>query len=66
MDAPLFDGELVHSNRIIYTPSPFARSSLLHLQEVGTLQARQPHTSDRKNLASYLFFLVERGSGILE
>lgn len=66
MDAPLFDGELVHSNRIIYTPSPFARSSLLHLQEVGALQARQPHTSARKNLASYLFFLVERGSGILE
>lgn len=66
MDTPLFDGELVHSNRIIYTPSPFARSSLLHLQEVGSLQARQPHTSARENLASYLFFLVEQGSGLLE
>lgn len=66
MDTPLFDGELVHSHRIIYTPSTFARSSLLHLQEVGSLQARQPHTSARKDLASYLFFVVEHGSGILE
>lgn len=66
MKAPLFDGELVHSSRIIYTPSPFARSSLLHLQEVGSLEARQPHASTRSDLASYLFFLVESGSGTLE
>lgn len=66
MDGPLFDGELVHSSRILYTPSPFARASLLHLQEVGSLQARQPHDSARKDLASYLFFVVERGSGALE
>lgn len=57
---------MVHSSRILYTPSPFARASLLHLQEVGSLQARQPHDSARKNLASYLFFLVEHGSGVLE
>ena len=50
MDTPLFDGKLVHSSRIIYTPSPFARASLLHLQEVGSLQARQPHDSARKDL----------------
>ena len=42
MEAPLFDGKLVHSQRIIYTPSPFARSNLVHLQEVGRLQARNP------------------------
>ena len=66
MDTPLFDGKLVHSSRIIYTPSPFARASLLHLQEVGSLQARQPHDSARKDLSSYLFFLVEHGSGLLE
>lgn len=66
MDTPLFDGELVHSSRIIYTPSPFARSSLLHLQEVGSLQARQPHASSRQGLSSYLFFLVEGGSGALD
>ena len=66
MDTPLFDGKLVHSRRIIYTPSPFARASLVHLQEVGQLQARSPHASTRQGLASYLFFVVESGSGTLE
>ena len=66
MDTPLFDGKLVHSRRIIYTPSAFARSSLVHLQEVGQLQARSPHASTRQGLASYLFFVVEHGSGTLE
>ena len=66
MDSPMFDGELVHSSRILYTPSPFARTNLLHLQEVGRLQARQPHASARQGLASYLVFLVESGSGTLE
>lgn len=66
MESPMFDGELVHSSRILYTPSPFARTNLLHLQEVGSLQARQPHASVRQGLASYLVFLVESGSGILE
>lgn len=36
------------------------------MQEVGSLQARQPHDSARKDLSSYLFFLVEHGSGALE
>ena len=42
MDTPLFDGELVHARRMIYTPSAFAKSNLVHLQEVGQLQARSP------------------------
>ena len=40
MEQALFDGQLVHSRRILYTPSPFARSNLLHVQEAGSLQAR--------------------------
>ena len=28
---------IVSSNRILYTPSSFARTSLLHLQEIGEL-----------------------------
>lgn len=48
MDTPLFDGELVHARRMIYTPSAFAKSNLVHLQEVGQLQARSPHASTRK------------------
>ena len=49
---------IVTSNRILYTPSSFARSSLLTLQEIGTLQALKPHTSSRDNLQSYLFFML--------
>lgn len=63
MNTGFFQGNSVSSNRIIYTPSPFAKANLLHLQEVGTLQAVKPHTSSRDNLPSFLFFLVEKGSG---
>lgn len=66
MDAALFDGALVQSERIIYTPSSFARSSLIHLQETGELQARRPHASRRADLASYLCFVVLSGQGELE
>ena len=55
----------VQSSRILYTPSPFARSSLLHLQEVGSLTAIKPHTSKREKLQSYLCFMVEDGEGEL-
>lgn len=41
---------IVTSNRILYTPSSFARSSLLTLQEIGTLEALKPHTSSRDSL----------------
>lgn len=56
---------IVSSNRVLYTPSAFARTSLLHLQEIGELQALAPHTSSRSNLQSYLFFTVLSGSGEL-
>lgn len=54
------------SSRVLYTPSAFARSSLLHLQEAGTLQALHPHTSTRNNLTSFLFFIVLSGMGEVE
>ncbi len=59
------DGRQVDSRRILYTPSAFARSCLLHLQEVGTLRALSAHTSQRSDLASYLFFVVLDGEGQL-
>ncbi|MBQ1459209.1 AraC family transcriptional regulator [Butyrivibrio fibrisolvens] len=65
MENYLFHGNLVASNRILYTPSQFAKSSLIHLQEVGSLQATRQHTSSRQGLGSYLFFLIESGSGSL-
>lgn len=55
----------VHSSRILYTPSNFARTSLLHLQEVGTLKAIHPHTSTRNDLNSFLCFVVLFGKGRL-
>ncbi len=66
MDASLFHGNLVDSSRILYTPSVFAKTNLIHLQEIGKLKAQKPHTSRRENLTSYLFFLVLEGTGTLE
>ncbi len=55
----------VSSDRVLYTASAFARSSLLHLQEIGELKACKPHTSSRSKLRSFLFFVVVDGSGTL-
>lgn len=62
----LFTNDSVSSSRVIYTPSPFARTSLLYLQEVGSLRAVRPHVGGRTSLQSYLFFIVLDGSGWLE
>ena len=56
---------IVSSDRVLYTASSFARSSLLHLQEIGELTAQKAHTSERSGLQSYLFFCVVNGSGKL-
>ena len=60
MDQELFNPQSssVQSSCILYTPSSFARTSLLHLQEVGSLQAIHPHTSTRTDLVSFLCFVV--------
>lgn len=56
---------VVSTRRILCTPSAFARTSLLYVQEIGTLTALKRHTSTRINLPSYLFFAVLKGSGVL-
>ncbi|WP_225047580.1 AraC family transcriptional regulator [Lacticaseibacillus kribbianus] len=61
----LFHGDLVNADRLLYTPSEFAKASLLYLQEIGSLRAQKPHRSQREDLASYLFFTVTAGSGTL-
>ncbi len=65
METNFFTNDLVASNKVIYTPSAFARSNLIYLQEIGSLKAVSPHMSSRSGLASYLFFLVTDGSGKL-
>lgn len=57
--------QVVSSKRLLYTPSGFAKSNLLHLQEIGSLEAKKAHTSTRNHLASCLCFLVLKGSGQL-
>lgn len=66
METTFFEGTFENNRRIIYTPSVFAKSNLIHLQEIGQLNATDLHTSSRNNLSSYLFFLVKNGSGTLE
>ena len=53
------------SNRILATPSAYARKHYLYVQEVGTLQSLEPHVSRRQNLNSFLFFVVMDGKGTL-
>ncbi|MCD7813186.1 MAG: AraC family ligand binding domain-containing protein [Lachnospiraceae bacterium] len=62
----LFTNDCVSSSRIIYTPSSFARTSLMYLQETGKLKAIRPHVSSRQNLQSYLLLLITEGSGWIE
>jgi hypothetical protein len=39
MKNSLFYNELEKSDRVIYTSAPFAKSSLIYLQETGELKA---------------------------
>ncbi len=59
------DTKFVTSKRIVYTPSIFARTALIHIQETGELTALKPHTSSRSKLPSFLFFVVICGEGSL-
>lgn len=64
--AAFFQNAFTSSKRIIHTPSVFAKSALLYLQEAGELSAMRPHISARSQLSSYLFFTVTAGKGRLE
>ncbi len=50
-------------NRILSTPSEYAKENLLYVQEIGTLTSRSPHISTRQNIFSFLFLVVISGSG---
>lgn len=57
---------IVESKRSIYTPSKFAKESLIYLQEVGTSKTYGQHTNSRKYMNSFLFFIVKEGDGSLK
>jgi AraC-like DNA-binding protein len=56
--------ELTESYRVLCTPSTFAKSTLLYIQEIGKLKSLKSHTSRRESLDSFLFIIVKSGSGV--
>lgn len=55
MKNSMYPNEIEKSNRILYTPAPFAKSNLIYLQETGELKAGKNYISKRKNLRSFCF-----------
>lgn len=60
-----FHGVSVQGERIMHTPSTFAKSNLIYLQEIGTSKYIAPHTSIRGSQNSFLFCFVGEGAGSL-
>lgn len=60
------NNSVVSTNKVFFTPSEFSKASLLYLQEVGITKTLKKHTSSRKYLDSYLFFVVLEGNGSLD
>ena len=50
--------KVVDSDRVLYTASNFARSSLFHLQEIGRLKALKPHVSNHTFLPDQISSLI--------
>lgn len=65
--AILFDegnrDSVTKSDRVLHTPSTFARETLFYVQETGSLVSLKPHLCRREKLKSYLFLLVLDGQG---
>ena len=58
-----FEPASADTDRLFYTASSFARSSLLYVQEIGGRQTLPAHMSDRGDKQSCLFFAVRKGTG---
>lgn len=56
---------ITSSNRVLHTPSSFAKKNLTYVQEAGALKSLKPHWCERENVESYLFMYVKNGDGIL-
>lgn len=55
--------KITDSERLIHTPSSFARKNLTYAQETGSLKSLKEHSSVRENMDSYLFFIITGGQG---
>lgn len=65
MENYTFQGAKVKGERIMHSPSPFAKANLIYLQEIGSSQYIAPHSSSRGTQDSFLICLVEKGEGAL-
>lgn len=57
--------DITQSQRVLHTPSKFAKSSLFFMQEAGNLKSLKSHKCYRENLNSFLFIIVLSGKGIV-
>ncbi|WP_099468452.1 AraC family transcriptional regulator [Konateibacter massiliensis] len=57
--------DITTSERVLHTPSVFAKSSLFYMQEAGTLKSLKSHLCQRENLNSFLFIIVLAGKGVI-
>jgi len=57
------DSAVTQSDRVLHTPTKFAREALFYVQEAGTLFSLRPHVCRREKQRSYLFVLVREGEG---
>lgn len=55
--------DITESNRVLHTPSSFAKNSLFYVQEAGSLKSLKSHLSSRSGLDSFLFLIVISGKG---
>lgn len=63
MSEMINDNKITDSDRLIHTPSSFARKNLTYAQETGVLKSLKSHSCIRENLDSYLVFMVLEGAG---
>lgn len=57
--------DITKSERVLHTPSAFAKNALFYMQEAGTLQSLKSHLCQRENLNSFLFIIVLSGKGVV-
>lgn len=57
--------DITESERVLHTPSTYAKSSLFYMQEAGTLKSLKSHRCQRENLNSFLFIIVLSGKGVV-
>lgn len=55
----------INSNRVMYTPSVFARTSLNHLKEIGSHSGSNVIFKKNDNMNAYMFLFANSGMGSL-